>query len=184
MVDPPTVVGTPVRERRRERRAPGAQGETVGVTVTFSEAVNVDTSGGTPSIGIGLGGTAARSATYASGTGTMELVFGYTLVQGDGSHSLMAVTPASLALNGGTIRSAANQTNAQLAHNGTVVLGSSTLATVPEPSAPGVPDCQAPPACRRRATVSSPIPISGVSRTYSTLTLMGDCTQVFGPRVS
>ena len=141
VVDPPTVVGTPVVSGAGSDGT-WTQGETVGVTVTFSEAVNVDTSGGTPSIGIGLGGTVARSATYASGTGTTELVFGYTLVQGDGSHSLMAVTPASLALNGGTIRSAANQTNAQLAHNGTV--SSSTLATVPEPSAPGVPEPSAP----------------------------------------
>ena len=138
VVDPPTVDGTP-SVSGAGTDAQWSVGETVGVTVTFSEAVDVDTSGGTPSIGISLGGTAARSATYASGTGTTELVFGYTLVLGDGSHSLMAVTPASLALNGGTIRSAANQTNAQLAHNGTVRRGSSTLVTVPETSPPGVP---------------------------------------------
>ena len=138
VVDPPTVDGTP-SVSGAGTDAQWSVGGTVGVTVTFSEAVDVDTSGGTPSIGISLGGTAARSATYARGTGTTELVFGYTLVEGDGSHSLMVVTPASLALNGGTIRSAANQTNAQLAHNGTVVLGSSTLVTVPETSAPGVP---------------------------------------------
>ena len=47
----------------------------------------------------------------------------------------MAVTPNSLALNGGTIRSAESQTNAQLAHNGTVVqLGGSTRSTEPEVS--------------------------------------------------
>ena len=138
VVDPPTVDGTP-SVSGAGTDAQWSVGGTVGVTVTFSEAVDVDTSGGTPSIGISLGGTAARSATYGRGTGTTELVFGYTLVEGDGSHSLMVVTPASLALNGGTIRSAANQTNAQLAHNGTVVLGSSTLVTVPETSAPGVP---------------------------------------------
>ena len=138
VVDPPTVDGTP-SVSGAGTDAQWSVGETVGVTVTFSEAVDVDTSGGTPSIGISLGGTAARSATYASGTGTTELVFEYTLVSGDGSHSLMAVTPASLALNGGTIRSAANQTNAQLAHNGTVVLGSSTRSTVPEASFQDVP---------------------------------------------
>ena len=135
---PPTVDGTP-SVGGAGTDAQWSVGETVGVTVTFSETVDVDTSGGTPSIGISLGGTAARSATYASGTGTTELVFGYTLVEGDGSHSLMAVTPNSLALNGGTIRSVANQTNAQLAHNGTVVLGSSTRSTVPEASFQDVP---------------------------------------------
>ena len=139
---PPTVDGTP-SVSGAGTDAQWSVGETVGVTVTFSEAVDVGTNGGTPSVGVELGGssTAARSAAYASGSGTAELVFGYTLVQGDGSHSLMAVTPNSLALNGGTIRSAESQTNAQLAHNGTVVqLGGSTRSTEPEVSFQDVPE--------------------------------------------
>ena len=138
---PPTVNGTP-SVGGAGTDAQWSVGETVGVTVTFSEAVDVGTNGGTPSVGVELGGssTAARSAAYASGSGTTELVFGYTLVQGDGSHSLMAVTPNSLALNGGTIRSAESQTNAQLAHNGTVVqLGGSTRSKEPEVSFQDVP---------------------------------------------
>ena len=138
---PPTVDGTP-SVGGAGTDAQWSLGETVGVTVTFSEAVDVGTNGGTPSVGVELGGssTAARSAAYASGSGTAELVFGYTLVQGDGSHSLMAVTPNSLALNGGTIRSAESQTNAQLAHNGTVVqLGGTTRSTEPEVSFQDVP---------------------------------------------
>ena len=138
---PPTVDGTP-SVGGAGTDAQWSVGETVGVTVTFSEAVDVGTNGGTPSVGVELGGssTAARSAAYASGSGTAELVFGYTLVQGDGSHSLMAVTPNSVALNGGTIRSAESQTNAQLAHNGTVVqLGGSTRSTEPEVSFQDVP---------------------------------------------
>ena len=139
---PPTVDGTP-SVSGAGTDAQWSVGETVGVTVAFSEAVDVGTNGGTPSVGVELGGssTAARSAAYASGSGTAELVFGYTLVQGDGSHSLMAVTPNSLALNGGTIRSAESQTNAQLAHNGTVVqLGGSTRSTEPEVSFQDVPE--------------------------------------------
>ena len=142
VVDPPTVDGTP-SVSGAGTDAQWSVGETVGVTVAFSEAVDVGTNGGTPSVGVELGGssTAARSAAYASGSGTAELVFGYTLVQGDGSHSLMAVTPNSLALNGGTIRSAESQTNAQLAHNGTVVqLGGSTRSTEPEVSFQDVPE--------------------------------------------
>ena len=137
---PPTVDGTP-SVSGAGTDAQWSVGETVGVTVAFSEAVDVGTNGGTPSVGVELGGssTAARSAAYASGSGTAELVFGYTLVQGDGSHSLMAVTPNSLALNGGTIRSAESQTNAQLAHNGTVVqLGGSTRSTAPDLTVPFV----------------------------------------------
>ena len=139
---PPTVDGTP-SVSGAGTDAQWSVGETVRVTVAFSEAVDVGTNGGTPSVGVELGGssTAARSAAYASGSGTAELVFGYTLVQGDGSHSLMAVTPNSLALNGGTIRSAESQTNAQLAHNGTVVqLGGSTRSTEPEVSFQDVPE--------------------------------------------
>ena len=88
---PPTVDGTP-SVSGAGTDAQWSLGETVGVTVTFSEAVDVGTNGGTPSVGVELGGssTAARSAAYASGSGTAELVFGYTLVQGDGSHSLTA----------------------------------------------------------------------------------------------
>ena len=128
---PPTVDGTP-SVSGAGTDAQWSVGETVGVTVTFSEAVDVDTSGGTPSIGIGLGGTAARSATYASGTGTTELVFEYTLVSGDGSHGYMAVTPDSLALNGGTIRSAGSGVDALLAHNGALTSGNSGRRTGPE----------------------------------------------------
>ena len=135
---PPTVDGTP-SVSGAGTDAQWSVGETVGVTVTFSEAVDVGTSGGTPSIGIGLGGTAARSATYASGTGTTELVFEYTLVSGDGSHGYMAVTPDSLALNGGTIRSAGSGVDALLAHNGALTSGNSERSTGPEASFRDVP---------------------------------------------
>ena len=123
-IDPPAVDGTP-GVSGAGTDAQWSEGETVGVSVTFNEAVDVDTSGGTPSIGIGLGGAAARSATYASGTGTTELVFEYTLVSGDGSHGFMAVTPDSLALNGGTIDSAGSGVAALLAHNGALTSGNS-----------------------------------------------------------
>ena len=124
--DPPTVDGTPGVSGAGSDGT-WSEGESVGVTVTFSEAVDVDASGGTPSIGIGLGGPAAtRGAAYASGSGTTELVFGYTLVEGDGSHTTMVVTPNSLALGGGTIRSVATDFDAELAHNGALVQGSST----------------------------------------------------------
>ena len=137
-VDAPTIDGTP--------RVSGAgddgrwtQGETVRVTIPFSEAVEVDTSGGTPSVGIDLGGTATRSAAYRSGSGTAELVFDYTLVQDDGAHSTMAVTPNTLALNGGTIRGSESQADAQLAHNGAVVQGGSDRDDGPEASFRNVP---------------------------------------------
>ena len=82
-------------------------GATVEVTLTFSEAVTVDTTGGTPSIGLDLGGTDSRRAPYLRGSGTTALVFGYTLTATDGSHTSLLVPIDSLALNSGTIRSQA-----------------------------------------------------------------------------
>ena len=71
-VEPPVITGAPSVS---EAGADGqwTPGETVEATVTFSEAVTVDTSGGTPAITLtlgGTGGTQARSASYASGSST------------------------------------------------------------------------------------------------------------------
>ena len=121
VVDPPTVSDGPSVSAAGSDGA-WAPDETVEVTLTFSEAVTVDTTDGTPSIGISLGGTEARSAAYLRGSGTAELVFGYTLVEADGSHTSMAVTPNSLALNGGTIRSTSIGVDATLSHIGKVVI--------------------------------------------------------------
>ena len=96
-----------------------APGETAEVTLTFSEAVTADTTGGTPSVGLSLGGTKARSATYRRGSGTTALVFGYTLTAADGSHSSLLVPIDGLALNGGAIRSQASGADAALGHLGT-----------------------------------------------------------------
>ena len=101
-------------------------GETVEVTLTFDEAVAVDTAGGTPSVGLSLGGSVARSAPYVRGSGTTALVFAYTLADADGSHASMMVPFDSLALNGGTIRSVATGTDASLSHVGASVLGQSS----------------------------------------------------------
>ena len=120
-VEGPTVEGAPAVS---EAGADGhwTEGETVEVTLAFSEAVTVDTANGVPSVGLGLGGPAAtRSAPYLRGGGTAELVFSYTLVAGDGDHTVMAVTPDSLALNGGAIRSVATSADAALGHNGALV---------------------------------------------------------------
>ena len=128
VVDPPEVDGTPqVDVDGAGTDGSWSAGESVEVTLSFSEAVDVDISGGTPSLEIRLGGTEAHSAEYLSGSGTSELVFSYTLAKSASSYTIVSVTPSSLALNGGTIRSAGTQADALLAHNGTVVQGSSTV---------------------------------------------------------
>ena len=120
-VEPATIEGTPDLSES-DIAGEWTEGDNVEVTLTFSEAVEVDTTNGIPSIDIGLGGPSeTRSAGYLRGSATTELVFGYTLAQGDGNHNAMAVMPNTLVLNGGTIRSVGTDTDANLEHVGTVV---------------------------------------------------------------
>jgi hypothetical protein len=78
----------------------------IPVTVTFSESVNVDTSGGTPYITLETG-TTDSNASYVSGSGSATLIFNYTVAAGDNSADLDYVATTSLALNGGTIKDTA-----------------------------------------------------------------------------
>ena len=95
-----------------------ALGETIGVRLTFSEAVAVT---GAPRLKLdfGNGAGAERWAVYASGNGTTMLEFAYTVAQGDTASEGIAVPSNTLELNGGTIRvaSAAGE-HARLAHPG------------------------------------------------------------------
>ena len=119
----PTITGSPALSESGSDGA-WAAGATVEATLTFSEAVTVDTTGGTPSIGLDLGATESRRAPYLRGSGTTALVFGYTLTATDGSHTSMLVPIDSLALNGGTIRSQATSADAALQHAGAAQSGS------------------------------------------------------------
>ena len=106
-------------------------GETLGLSLTFSEPVTVATDGGTPTVGIALDG-AARQASYASGSGRVA-VFTYRVTADDGTVSAASLTADSLAPNGGTIRDAAGR-DADLEHPG---LGEATEETETE-SAPAL----------------------------------------------
>ena len=102
--------------------APGGDGqwspgEAVTVTVTFAEPVVVDAAGGTPSIGVLLGGSVAKRAAYTGGTDTATLTFAYRLVAADSAVNSVLVERNGLALDGGTIRSTAGL-DAGLEHTG------------------------------------------------------------------
>jgi hypothetical protein len=78
-------------------------GQNLTFTVNMSEATNVTTTGGTPSLAVTIGST-ARSATYRSGTGTSALVFTYTVQTSDLDIDTDGIAIAtSLSLNGGAI---------------------------------------------------------------------------------
>ena len=86
-------------------------GDTVSVTVTFSEVVTV-----TGSPRVQLQGLSTKYATYASGTGTASIVLSYTVLSADTDEDGLAISANTLALNSGTIRDAAGN-NATLTHS-------------------------------------------------------------------
>ncbi len=78
-------------------------GDPIDIEVVFSEAVNVVTSSGTPSLTLETG-TSDGTADYSSGTGTDTIVFQYTPLNTHTSTDLDYVATTSLALNSGTIK--------------------------------------------------------------------------------
>ncbi|WP_194271047.1 Ig-like domain-containing protein, partial [Comamonas testosteroni] len=88
-------------------------GETLTFTVNFSEAVFVETGGGTPGIAMQIGST-TRYATYVSGSGSHMLQFSYTVASGDADTD--GITVGALYANGGTLLDAAGN-NATLTLN-------------------------------------------------------------------
>ncbi|MDE2752271.1 MAG: SwmB domain-containing protein [Gemmatimonadota bacterium] len=94
-----------------------ALGETVRVTLSFSEAVDVT---GSPRLAIDMDPAdwGQKWAAYESGSGTSNIIFAYTVVEPNFSSQGVAVLPDSLELNGGTIKSSASQSVADLSHVG------------------------------------------------------------------
>ncbi len=90
-------------------------GQNMDFTVTFSEVVDIVTTGGKPYIAVTLA-SGSVNATYQSGTGTSSLLFRYAVVKGDNDANGI-VLGGSIALNGGTIKNSSLQ-DATLALNG------------------------------------------------------------------
>jgi autotransporter passenger strand-loop-strand repeat protein len=74
-------------------------GQMVTLSLNTNEAINVDTSDGTPTLSLNDGGT----ATYAVGSGTNALLFSYTAAAGENTSNL-AITAVNL--NGATAQDA------------------------------------------------------------------------------
>ncbi|GMF20117.1 unnamed protein product [Phytophthora lilii] len=74
-------------------------GESIDLLVTYSTSVNVDVTGGTPT----LLTTTGSSAVYQSGTGTKNLVFNYVVQEADISGQLVYPDRFSLRTNGAII---------------------------------------------------------------------------------
>jgi gliding motility-associated-like protein len=81
-------------------------GSTLNFMIHYSENVVVNTTIGTPAIGINIGATTLATA-YTGGSGTQVLTFSYTVKNGDMDMDGIFVNNGML-LNGGTIIDAAN----------------------------------------------------------------------------
>lgn len=80
-------------------------GDEVLVNVVFDQLVNVDLTGGIPSLLLETG-LLDRNAVYQSGSGSNTLVFKYTVQAGDVSADLDFQSTAALQLNGATLANA------------------------------------------------------------------------------
>ncbi|GGU56886.1 hypothetical protein GCM10009504_12330 [Pseudomonas laurentiana] len=80
-------------------------GDEVLVNVVFDQAVNVDLTGGVPSLLLETG-LIDRNAVYQSGSGSNTLVFKYTVQAGDVSADLDFQSTAALQLNGAVLANA------------------------------------------------------------------------------
>ncbi len=112
----PAVTGVEVTSEPRAD-ATYALGETIEVTVRFSEAVGVT---GAPGLAIDMDPASwgEKRVAYARGSGTASLVFAHAVVEPNYSPRGIAVLADTLALNGGSIRSASSGTEASLTHVG------------------------------------------------------------------
>lgn len=105
-------------------------GQVITLTVNTSEAVTVNTSGGTPTLALNDGGTAS----YTGGSGSSALAFSYTVAAGQTTSDL---TVSTLNLNGAVINDGAgNVANLSGAANynptGTLQVNSTSIAGVPQ----------------------------------------------------
>ncbi|MEB3356695.1 MAG: Ig-like domain-containing protein [Synechococcales bacterium] len=77
-------------------------GQTITITVTFSDTVIVSTAGGTPTLTLETG-SVDGTAVYVGGSGTSTLTFEYTIAAGENSSDLNYGSSSALSLNGATI---------------------------------------------------------------------------------
>ena len=92
-------------------------GDVIQITLTFSEAVDVT---GSPRLKIDMDPAdwGEKLAAYEGGSGTASLTFTHTVVEPNYSTQGIAVLENSLELNGGSIKSASSDTDAELSHDG------------------------------------------------------------------
>jgi hypothetical protein len=117
-------------------------GDVVTATVYMSEGTTVT---GTPTLALVVGSTTVQ-ATYVSGSGSTGLVFSYTILAGQTDANGISIGFNSLALNGGTLKSAAGSaavlTHAAVADNPGYMVDTTFPITTPTPKITGATGIQ------------------------------------------
>ena len=98
----PFVVSASVAETDAADGLWSHAGDTVFIDLTFSEAVLVDVSTGTPTLLIQIG-SETRQAVYVAGSGSATLQFSYQVQPGDDAPASIGVPQNALFLNGASI---------------------------------------------------------------------------------
>ena len=105
-------------------------GGTIQVRVRFNEAVDVT---GTPQLTVVNDSRANHTLSYASGTGSNELVFSLTIAAGGGviaEDDVLSIGANATALNGGTIKDAGTSTVSTITNAAGVGTAAGTITVV------------------------------------------------------
>ena len=114
-------------------------GFTLSARLRFNEAVDVVTTGGTPTLAVTNGnqgsgsGRGPHALAYASGTGTNELVFSLAIAAANAATNaddVLSFGANPLALNSGTIKDAGTSTNATITSAAGIGTAAGTLTVV------------------------------------------------------
>lgn len=102
------------------------------VRVRFNEAVDVVTTGGTPTVTVlndnaGTGTSANFDLDYASGTGSNELVFTATWTNEFLEGDVLSIGANTMALNSGTIKDAGTATNSTITNSAAIGTAAGTI---------------------------------------------------------
>ena len=109
-----------------------SEGGTLSLRVRFNEAVDIDTSGGTPFLLITNQTSSSRNvqAPYASGTGSNEIVFTKTIAAANAAtnaNDVLKVAADAIDLNSGTIKDAGTSTNSTITNSGAIGTAAGTI---------------------------------------------------------
>ena len=101
---PPSITGIELTSATGMQAGFLKAGSIVTATVSFSEVVKVNTSGGAPGLLLDIGGSAV-GASYVSGNGTTELVFSYAIQSGQNASDGIAIKANGLDATGRNLES-------------------------------------------------------------------------------